>query len=116
MLEFWFYNMDCMEGMKEFPDKYFDLAIVDPEYGEGWTFKHNELDRPTEKWKNPTSQKYKYFSNSKPPSKEYFLELLRVSKNQIIWGGNYFCDCLPVSRGWIVWDKKSDIREKTFNV
>jgi len=91
------YNMDCMEGMKTFPDKYFDLAIVDPQYGMGWT------------WKNPgrlsVSNHKKKDWNNKIPSAKYFDELFRVSQNQIIWGGNYFTDHLPAVRGWIVWKK-----------
>jgi site-specific DNA-methyltransferase (adenine-specific) len=104
--------MDCMEGMKQFPDKYFELAIVDPPYGIGEDASHNNTgDRSTSKWKNPSSVKYKPFEDSKIPDKIYFQELKRVSKNQIIWGGNYFTEFLKPSRGWIVWDKKADIKE-----
>jgi site-specific DNA-methyltransferase (adenine-specific) len=104
--------MDCMELMKEYPDKHFDLAIVDPPYGIGETGQRNLTgDRPTVKWKNPKSQQYKTFDDSCPPSDEYFAELRRVSKDQIIWGGNYFTGNLPPSKGWIVWDKKADIKE-----
>lgn len=93
--------MDCMEGMKEFPDKYFELAIVDPPYGlkdagmqsggtkgifESRAFKRKEL----ELWDTA-------------PKQNYFDELFRVSKNQIIWGGNYFQ--LPTNRCFVVWDK-----------
>jgi site-specific DNA-methyltransferase (adenine-specific) len=88
-------NIDCIIGMKEFPDKFFDLAIVDPPYGIGnW-------------WKKNTNTKYYCDKkwNNKIPSAEYFKELFRVSKNQIIWGGNYFTDHLPVTNSWIVWDK-----------
>ena len=87
-----FYNMDCMEGMKQIPDKYFDLAIVDPPYGIGIS-------------KNPVRQAHqkKQWDNNVPPS-EYFKELARVSKEQIIWGGNYFD--LPATRNYIVWDKR----------
>lgn len=102
MLDFGFYNMDCMEGMKEFPDKYFDLAIVDPPYGlldagmqtggEKGLFANRAFKRTNiEKW-------------DKAPSKSYFNELFRVSKNQIIWGGNYYD--LPPCRCFIVWDKQ----------
>ena len=96
MLSAGFYNMDCMDGMREFPDKFFDLAIVDPPYGVGDRFKGGKtgkmnFNRIVEKqW-------------DKPPTQEYFDELFRVSKNQIIWGGNYFT--LPPSRCFIVWDK-----------
>ena len=105
-------NIDCMEYMAGLPDKAFDLAIVDPPYGIGEIGQRNVSgDRPTAKWKNPNSQQYETFDDSKPPSKEYFQELFRVSKNQIIWGGNYFTDHLPISKGWIVWDKQVDIKE-----
>ena len=86
-----FYNMDCMEGMKEIPDKYFDLAIVDPPYGIGIS-------------ENPVRQAHakKQWDKNIPPN-EYFKELIRVSKNQVIWGGNYFD--LPPTQNYIVWDK-----------
>ena len=102
MLEFGFYNMDCIEGMKQFPDKYFDLAIVDPVYGDatkgGWN--RNQVGK--------RKHRHDYYTalwNQEKTGAEYFKELLRVSKNQIIWGGNYFADNLPTSQGWICWDK-----------
>ena len=90
-----FYNMDCMEGMKEIPDKFFDLAIVDPPYGLK-RFKHggsviNKYGSAAGEW------------NNTKPSPEYFKELFRVSKNQIIWGANNFE--LPPTEYFIVWDK-----------
>ena len=93
MLDFGYYNMDCMQGMKEFPDKYFDLAIVDPPYGINIQ-KSGRLGRYNTKnvW------------DSEIPSDEYFNELFRVSKNQIIWGGNYFD--LPPTKCFLIWDKK----------
>ena len=103
MLDFGFYNMDCMEGMKQFPDKFFDLAIVDPVYGDvtqgGYMAnkacnKAESTQYHTALWKQPKT----------PP--EYFSELFRVSKNQIIWGGNYFVEAINKnSQCWIVWDK-----------
>lgn len=95
MLDFGYYNMDCMEGMKEFPDKYFDLAIVDPPYGIG-------MDGGCIGYKGNNIFEKKNWDKS-IPEKEYFQELFRVSKDQIIWGGNYFG--LPPSRCWIIWDK-----------
>lgn len=96
-----FLNMDCMDGMAQFPDKYFELAIVDPPYGikdkiisGGETNRKVKIQKGLEKF------------NDEVPKKEYFDELFRVSKNQIIWGGNYFTQSLSHSRGWIVWDKK----------
>jgi len=105
-------NEDNMLLMARYPDNYFDLAIVDPPYGIGEKGQRNKTgDRPNEKWKNPKSQKYKSFDDSKPPTKEYFQELKRVSKNQVIWGANYFTEYLSPSKGWIVWNKKADIKE-----
>lgn len=88
------YNMDCMDGMKQFPDKYFELAIVDPEYGINIT--------ESGRLKRYNANKTKW--DSAPPDDTYFNELFRVSKNQIIWGGNYFN--LPPTRCFIIWDKK----------
>jgi len=94
MSEIHLYNEDCMTGMKRFPDKFWDLAIVDPEYGADIKGPCGRLER------------YGGLSsvNSNPPTDEYFMELYRVSTHSIIWGGNYFklnpCKC------FIVWDKK----------
>jgi len=97
------YNMDCMELMKKYPDNYFDLAIVDPPYGLG--------SRLVEGGGKDIMGKYKEEYRLKQwdeeiPSAEYFKQLFRVSKNQIIWGGNYFIDHLYNTRGIICWDKK----------
>lgn len=103
MIDFGYYNMDCIEGMKQFPDKYFDLAIVDPPYGNG----SNDYDARTQRYGGVFSR---YFQDNKEkvertggtwaskygrninewdvaPPEEYFIELFRVSKNQVIWGG-----------------------------
>jgi len=86
------YNADCMEVMKTFKDKQFSLAIVDPPYGIGIS-------------SNPFRQKFKKNDwDNAIPNEQYFDELMRVSKNQIIWGGNYFD--LPPSQGFLIWDKK----------
>lgn len=97
------YNQDCLEAMRQMPDKAFDLAIVDPPFGWG---DEMFLNRPTSaKRENKLGIKYEHrVWNDEPPTPEYFAELRRVSVNQIIWGGNYFD--LPVSRGWIFWDKQ----------
>ena len=122
MLEHGFHNMDCMEGMKEFPDKFFDLAIVDPpygigadlfkngsgaskdkgEYGTAVRVRKNRLNSGGGKLKNRLLNSSNISWDMQPPH-EYFQELFRVSKNQIIWGGNYFP--LPPTRCIIVWDK-----------
>lgn len=108
MLDFGFYNMDCMEGMKQFPDKYFDLAIVDPVYGDvtkGGYMTHNKGQHIGTGKANQKGY-HSGLWNQEKTGKEYFSELLRVSKNQIVWGGNYFAENLPTSQGWIVWDKQ----------
>lgn len=105
------YNMDCLEAMRKMKDNEFDLAVVDPIYGEvtggGYT---------TSKWDGKEHHIGKCAANEiayhraiwdmpkTPP--EYFAELFRVSKNQIIWGANFFVESLPSSQGWIVWDKQ----------
>jgi len=86
------FNMDCMLGMKEFPDKYFDLAVVDPPYGIG--ISSNSFRG---------KQKDKDWDDNGVPDENYFNELFRISKEQIIWGGNYFP--LPPSQGFLIWDK-----------
>jgi site-specific DNA-methyltransferase (adenine-specific) len=95
---------DCMKLMARFPDKSFDLAIVDPPYGigaeggaGGWARKYIPRGK---KWDTR-------------PSSEYFLEVFRVSDNQVIFGGNYFN--LPVSTGWICWYKSDEIKNRTFS-
>ena len=93
------HNADCMDFMRELPDKYYDLAIVDPPYGIGEDGAKNHSRVQLAK---PTLYKAKNWDRE-IPSDEYFVELKRVSKNQIIWGGNYFG--LPASSCWIVWDK-----------
>jgi len=94
------YNMDCMEGMKQFPDKYFELAIVDPPYG--ISINHNMGRRKGDKH----SDYKKVTWDNEPPSKDYFDEVFRVSKNQIIWGANHFIELINKnSPCWIVWDK-----------
>jgi len=89
------YNEDCLEAMKQMPDKHFELAIVDPPYGLE-RFKHggsviNKYGNENQQW------------NNIKPNLEYFNELFRISQNQIIWGGNNFN--LPTSEYFIIWDK-----------
>lgn len=89
------YNQDCLESMKEMSDNQFDLAIVDPPYGIG-------------NWVQQTGNKRgkKVDWNDSTPNKQYFKELERVSKEQIIWGANYY-NCFNNKGGAIVWDKKN---------
>ena len=89
------YNMDCMEYMRQFPDKHFELAVVDPEFGIGIAKSARlvtDKGLKAKKW------------DDKPIDALYFKELFRVSKNQIIWGGNYYA--LPPTKHCIIWDKK----------
>lgn len=95
------YNMDCMDGMKQIPDKYFELAIVDPPYFKGPN-KRRFYGRTINKLKIKR-RNYEVIENWNVPEEEYFKELLRVSKNQIVWGSNYFDYYL--GPGLIVWDK-----------
>jgi len=92
--------MNNMEGMGYFPDDYFDLALVDPQYGigRGETFGGKN-------WKKYDKKQW----DSERPDKKYFDELFRVSKNQVIWGGNYFTKYIPPSMGWIFWDKGQNL-------
>lgn len=89
-------NIDCMEGMKNYPDKHFELAIVDPPYGGGqhFNFRYGTDERVYE---------------NRRPEIDYWKELFRVSKNQIVWGANYFTDNLPVNRCWISWYKGNPV-------
>lgn len=91
------YNEDCVKALKRFPDKHFDLAIVDPPYSE--TF---NTDACADNKGKKGSYKLDTLNNHLP-TEEYWNELFRVSKNQIVWGGNYFN--LPIKRQWICWDK-----------
>jgi site-specific DNA-methyltransferase (adenine-specific) len=94
------FNKDCIEGIKQYPDNYFELAIVDPPYGIGYDGQRES----TSKHGGRKSYEFKGWDN-KIPDQIYFKELFRVSKNQIIWGANYFTKYLPSSMGWIFWDK-----------
>jgi site-specific DNA-methyltransferase (adenine-specific) len=97
------YNMDCLEGMKQIPDKYFDLVVTDPPYGIGESGKTNHSRSKLAK-----AKEYKDYGWDKQiPKKEVFNEILRISKNQIIFGGNYFIEYLYNSNCWIVWDKNN---------
>lgn len=97
------FNMDCMEYMKDIPDKYFELAIVDPPYGinaeSGYGKSNNKnIHNKGKVWDKQT------------PTAEYFIELKRVSKNQIVFGANYFIENLGSTRCFICWDKQQPAR------
>lgn len=117
------YNTDCMDIMKQYPDKHFDIAIVDPPYGinvvnmslgggggvlkqesTAQKLKKKRFDKGSGKLKNRVLNTMGCDWDMEPPTPEYFEELFRISKNQIVWGGNYFD--LPPTRGIVVWDKE----------
>lgn len=106
------YNMDCMKYMREIPDKFFELAVVDPPYGLGAATRgmggtaanrsrHSGSGTLKNRVLNRTAKKFENWDIA--PTQEYFEELFRVSRNQIVWGGNYFS--LPPTRCVICWDK-----------
>lgn len=97
------HNMDCTEGMKGYPDKYFDLAVVDPPYG---------IDRNSMNMGNSVFNKDLKKWDKAIPDKNYFEELFRVSNRQIIWGGNYFN--LPQSQYFAIWDKGETMYKRDF--
>lgn len=113
------YNVDCMEYMSTLPDGFFDLAVVDPPYGinapamemgsargnvsTATRLRKGRLNAGAGKLKDRALQMMPVAWDFEPPKEDYFRELFRVSKNQIIWGGNYFH--LPPTRGVVVWDK-----------
>ena len=96
------FHADCMEIMKQYPDKYFDLAIVDPPYG-------IDINNQSQGKGGGVARKIDYTKKNwdkSAPEIIYFNELRRVSKNQIVWGANHFISRLPFdSSCWIVWDK-----------
>lgn len=103
------YLMDCVAGMKEYPDKFFDLAIVDPPYGLGQKIVSGGF----------RGSKFEAGSNVDwdcPPSAEYFLELFRVSKNQVVWGANYFLEHFGKTRCVIIWDKMQEFSGADFEM
>jgi len=98
------YLEDCVKALKRFNDNFFDVAIVDPPYGIG-----EDGGKARTRGSKRTNGEKKGWDNERPNA-EYFAELMRVSKNQIIWGGNYFN--LPHSEGWICWDKTFKYNQK----
>ena len=93
------YNMDCMEYMKTLPDKAFELCICDPPYG------INLIGANVIKNKSDSNTVFNTEWDNSIPDKAYFEELMRVSKEQIIWGGNYFLNHLGYCKAPIIWDK-----------
>lgn len=91
-------NCDCMDYMATVPDKHFDLAIVDPPYGI-----NVNMNMGKKKGEKARYEKKKW--DKSIPDDGYFTELQRISKNQVVFGGNYFAHLLPPSMGWICWDK-----------
>ena len=87
------YLGDCIAALKALPDKSVDLVLTDPPYGLKISSNPFRQKFPRKDWDDFI------------PTKEYFDEMRRVSKNQIIWGGNYFSEYLPASRGFLIWDK-----------
>lgn len=94
------FNKDCMEGMARYPDKYFDLAVVDPPYGIENAFSDSSRIRKYGQMKTVNEEK---------PQLEYFEELFRVSKNQIVWGYNHLSNILPATKEFIFWYKHQPV-------
>ena len=104
-----YFNEDCMVGMARYPDKYFDLAIVDPPYGIGFgEFNRTNKDAQGNRYK---ANKYKNGKwDGAIPDDDYFRELKRVSKNQVVWGGNYFpCLWKNGCKGFVFWYKGNPV-------
>ena len=98
---------DCIEAMRSMPDNAYDLAIVDPPYGIGMDNQkvRTKPNRPNSYLRKGENQYNGGGWDNERPSMEYWSNLFRVSKNQIVWGANYFCEFLPSGKGWIFWDK-----------
>jgi site-specific DNA-methyltransferase (adenine-specific) len=99
-------NGDCMEAMKEMPDKAYPLCIADPPYGI-----NKDGQKMTTGGHGGRKAHKKKNWDSKRPNKEYFDELFRVSRNQIVWGANYYPEYLKGTMGWVFWDKGQDINQ-----
>lgn len=109
---------DCLEVMRQFPDKYFDLVLTDPPYGIN-AFKDGKMGGVSPqhdmKWSKPVNTVYpKVEWDNRIPSKEIFAEIFRISKNQIVFGGNYFVEYLYNSPCWIIWDKTGEMTPNNF--
>ena len=104
------HNVDCLPFMKQCEDKQFDLAIVDPPYGIGFSSK-----KQSNFHKDGINHEYKGWDNE-IPKQEYWTELFRISKNQIVWGGNYMTKYLEPSRCWISWYKMQEFSTNEFEL
>ena len=104
-------NGDCMDWMKEIPDKHYDLAIIDPPYGIDWM---QQIQNPNTKanWKQYENKEW----DKQTPTAEYWKQLFRVSKNQIVWGGNYMTEHLKPSPCWLIWDKMQEFSGAVFEM
>lgn len=96
------YNMDCVAGMREYPDKYFDLAVCDPPFGIGEDWKKRNKGR---------GYKSTSYKNDSISDEAYFDQLFRISRNQIIWGYNYYTQFLGSTNYLLCWDKQSNNNE-----
>lgn len=111
------YNEDCLIGMKRYPDKHFDLAIVDPPYGIGADSQKESYSQG----KNGEGRRHRKNWERKGwddaiPAVEYWAELFRVSKSQIVWGGNYMTEHLKPSKCWLIWDKMQEFTGSDFEM
>ena len=104
-------NEDNMQLMARYEDNHFDLAIVDPPYGIDWM---KQIENPNTKANWKVHDKKDWDKNI--PQQEYFDELFRVSKNQIVWGGNYMTEYLPPSPCWLIWDKMQEFTGAVFEM
>ena len=104
-------NEDNMALMSRYPENYFDLAIVDPPYGIDWM---QQIQNPNTKanWKQYENKEW----DKQTPTDEYWEQLFRVSKNQIVWGGNYMTDKLYPSPCWLIWDKMQEFSGAVFEM
>ena len=100
-------NGDCMDYLPNYPDNYFQLACVDPPYGIGMSNsnKRTKPSRPNSYTKYADFRYHKTNWDNEQPSAGYFEQLLRISKEQVIFGANYFCEHLPSGNGWLFWNK-----------
>lgn len=99
---------DCMELMARLPDGYFDLAVCDPPYGN-----NTAVERGTGRWAEKYIPQRKKWDTA--PGEDYFAELFRVSKNQVVFGAQFFGAALPIRRGWICWYKSDEVKGRSFS-